>query len=123
MSDQVNTETGKALNFYAPGPVAKAIEDYFASQGNRHGIKSQWFVEAAQRDLRARGVPDGSESSEQRQTAAKAAAIMKAIPPEAMPLVLEFVEVIASRGEKGLGGLRVRLEEMKSESMQLEGAA
>ena len=123
MSEQANKETGQTLSFYAPAGLAKAIADCIQTMGGRHGVKSQWFVEAAQRDLRARGLPDGSETSDARETAAKTAAIMKAISPEAMPLVLEFAEVVASRGEKGINTLRTRLSEMKTEALEMEGAA
>jgi hypothetical protein len=73
---------GKTMAFYAPAGVAEAIENYLRDhRGGRHGEASKWFVEAAQRDLRARGVNDGSLPTNEREELVRDFAALAASTP------------------------------------------
>ena len=59
---------GEVVSYYAPKRLVAAIQVCIQEKfGSHHGAKSRWFVEAAQRDLRARGLPDGSEPANERE--------------------------------------------------------
>lgn len=64
----ISPVAGKVLSFYASAKLAQAITRHIKEdREKRRGEASAWFVEAAQRDLRARGVDDGSEAPSARE--------------------------------------------------------
>jgi hypothetical protein len=100
-------EAGEVLSFYAPATLVKAIRKYIKDhRGNRRGEASAWFVEAAQRDLRARGVGDGSSPANDRETA-----------------LTEFAELLKATSPEKLGEVRERVAELRLNLSEVAGAA
>jgi hypothetical protein len=96
---------GKVMSFYAPAGLAAAIERHIdVDREGKRGEASAWFCEAARRDLKARGLPDGSPANDPRDQLFRSfQELLAACPDEAHPEVEAMLqklrtEIVESAG-------------------------
>lgn len=98
---------GVTVPVWLPAKIRPVFERHV---GGEYGAAGRFGKAAIIEKLQREGAFDDKQAD-------RAQEVLKGVPVSALPLVIEFAELVAARGERGQAAMRAALEALKNEEM------